>query len=80
MKKVFVKDLLPELKGHRTLYINLDKSYIADYKKLYDYLNKHKDKQLSYMGILLFEGYKPENFKYLDNYNKMKIISQNINH
>jgi len=75
-----VNDYIHTVKANRYTYYNLDKKIINDYKKLYTYLKKHKDKVIS-SGLIDIQ-IKTINDKfdidYLIKYKIMQLISYNI--
>ena len=75
-----VNDYIHTVKANRYTYYNLDKKIINDYKKLYTYLKKHKDKVVS-SGLIDIQ-IKTINDKfdidYLIKYKIMQLISYNI--
>ena len=83
-----IKDYLPKLKANRHTYYNLDKKTIQDFKNLYNYLKKHKEKNVSNYfqwndAIICTVNYWLNNKNYTDyvkKYKAMEIISQTIKH
>lgn len=76
-----VSQLLPSVKAHKGIYYNLDERAKNDYKKLYSYLLKHKDKDVySIAPFLEFNNIPYTYGTYLYKYKRMEIISQNIKH
>ena len=81
-----VKDYLPELKANRYTYYNLDKKSIQDFKNLYSYLKKHKEKNVSnyfqycdaLKGQVNFWLNNENELDYIRKYKAMEIISQTI--
>ena len=77
-----VNDYINTVKANKYTYYNLDKKTISDYKNLYNYLKKHKDKNIStgLIDIQITTIYNKFNTDYLIKYNIMKLISKNIKH
>lgn len=76
-----VIELLPKLKANRYTYYNLDKECIESFKKLYNYLKKHKNKGIYTSCMREFnEHLKKYDLDYLKKYRAMEVLSQNINH
>jgi len=85
-----VKDYLPKLKANRYTYYNLDKKSIQEFKKLYNYLKKHKEKEASnYLqwswndaikGSVNYWLYNQTEVEYIRKYKAMEVISQAIKH
>ncbi len=83
-----VKDYLPKLKANRYTYNNLDLKTIQDFKNLYNYLKKHKEKNVSNYfqwndSIKGSVNYWLNNNNYIDyvkKFKSMEIISQTIKH
>ena len=89
-----VKDYLPKLKANRYTYYNLDQKTIRDFKNLYNYLKKHKEKNVSNYfqwndsikgsvnywlnNKTIFKNQKY--IEYIRKYKAMEIISQAIKH
>lgn len=81
-----VKDYLPKLKANKYTYYNLDKKTIQDFKDLYKYLKKHKEKNVSNYfqwtdSLKCSVNYWLNNKNYIDYVKKfkaMEIISQAI--
>ncbi len=83
-----VKDYLPKLKANRYTYYNLDQKTIQDFKNLYNYLKKNKEKEVSNYfqwndAIKSSVNYWLNNKNYIDyvkKFKSMEIISQRIIH
>jgi hypothetical protein len=75
-----VNDYINTVKANRYTYYNLDKKSINDYKKLYTYLKKHKDKAISsgLIDIQIKTIKDKFDMDYLIKYNIMQLISYNI--
>jgi len=75
-----VKELLKEVKANRYTYYNLDKETIKQYQKLYSYLKKHQQKEIS-KHLWLYQKYiNPNHIEYTRKYKLMNLISQSIIH
>ena len=75
-----VNDYIHTVKANRYTYYNLGKESIKDYKKLYTYLKKHKDKAIS-SGLIDIQINTINNefdTDYLIKYKTMQLISYNI--
>tara|TARA_R110000737_G_scaffold1761_1_gene5280 strand:+ start:37 stop:279 length:243 start_codon:yes stop_codon:yes gene_type:complete len=75
-----VNDYIHTVKANRYTYYNLGKESIKDYKKLYTYLKKHKDKAIS-SGLIDIQINTINNefdIDYLIKYKIMQLISYNI--
>tara|TARA_R110000851_G_C12660346_1_gene521337 strand:+ start:237 stop:479 length:243 start_codon:yes stop_codon:yes gene_type:complete len=75
-----VNDYIHTVKANRYTYYNLGKESIKDYKKLYTYLKKHKDKAIS-SGLIDIQIKTINNefdTDYLIKYKTMQLISYNI--
>tara|TARA_R100000654_G_scaffold67317_1_gene95847 strand:+ start:237 stop:473 length:237 start_codon:yes stop_codon:yes gene_type:complete len=76
-----VKDYLPKLKANRYTYYNLNQKTIQDFKNLYNYLKKHKEKECSdYMHIYKIFTERNHYSDFLKKYKTMSILSQTIKH
>jgi|TARA_Y100000015_G_C2386558_1_gene87773 hypothetical protein len=87
-----VKDYLPKVKANRYTYYNLDKETIQYFKNKYNYLKKHKEKEVSncFQSNDLLKcsvnywlnnkNYKDYYIDYVKKYKAMEIISQLIKH
>lgn len=74
-----VSELLPKLKANNRTYYNLAESQKNDFRKLYRYLHKHKNKSVSKIVETLFPTYmKNTDCDYLVKYYAMKFVSTNI--
>ncbi len=75
-----VKELLKEVKANRYTYYNLDKEAIKRYQKSYNYLKRHKEKNIS-KHLWLYQKYiNPYHSDYVKKHKLMNIISQTIKH
>jgi len=75
-----VKELLKEVKANRYTYYNLDKETVKQYQKLYSYLKRHKEKEIS-KYLWLYQKYiNPNHNEYTRKYKLMNLISQTIKH
>ena len=73
-----VKELLKEVKANRYTYYNVDKETIKQYQKLYNYLKRHKEKDIS-KHLWLYQKYiNPNHSEYVKKYKLMNLISQII--
>jgi len=76
-----VKDIIPLVKANRYTYDNLDRKSVIMFKDLYNYLVKHKEKDVRRLLIkaqlntiyLKYTGY-------LKKYKTMELIAHNIKH
>lgn len=77
-----VSQLLPKVKANRHTYYNLDKQSIEYYKKQYNYLKRHKDKEVYSSIIKEVNEVLNENNKleYVKKVKAMLLIGTNINH
>jgi len=80
-----VKEYLKQVKANRYTYYNLDKETIKQFKNLYKYLKKHKNKEtfnLLFGLISQLDKYqiKPFDSDYLKKYKRMQVISRTIKH
>ena len=75
-----VNDYIHTVKANRYTYYNLDKKSVNDYKKLYTYLKKHKDKVVSsgLIDIQIKTIKDKFDMDYLIKYKIMQLISYNI--
>ena len=84
-----VINILPRLKANRYTYYNLDKKTISDFKKLYNYLKKHKTKYIyknifqnydALQGSINFWLDNSNEMEFIRKYKAMELISTNIDH
>lgn len=78
-----VKSMLSEVKASKFTYYNLDKKTVDDFKKLYSYLKRHEEKDVSALSITRAKEMLKEQGKYSDyvrKYKAMGILSQGIKH
>jgi len=76
-----VYELLPKVKATSGIYYNLTKSQQSDFKKLYSYLLKHKNKDVCKIVETLINDYlKNIDCQYLVKFKAMQFISTNIIH
>jgi len=77
-----VYEILPRFKANNKTYYNLSRKDIIIFKDLYNYLKKHKEKNIG--GILIENQIKTINniydTDYLIKYKSMELISYNIIH
>jgi hypothetical protein len=75
-----VKDILPKLKANKNTYYNLSNKDIIIFKDLYNYLKKHKEKNIG--GLLIDNQIQTinntYNTNYLKKYKAMELIAYNI--
>lgn len=70
---------LPKVKANSQTYYNLDNRSRADFKKLYLYLVKHKDKKIGLVGIIEAEKALNSNLPdYIKKYKAMHAIAHNL--
>lgn len=76
-----VSEILPKVKANKFTYYNLTESQKNDFKKLYGYLKKHKEKSVCKIVETLLPTYLSNtDCDYLVKYYTMKFVSTNINH
>ena len=76
-----VSHYLPQVKASKNTYHNLDEFAIKEFQKLYNYLVKHKDKEVYSVATQLeLNRIEPTSSNYLNKYRMMKVISTNIKH
>lgn len=78
-----IKPMLSEVRASKFTYYNLDKKTVDDFKKLYSYLKKHENKDVSDLSISRAKEMLKEQGKFSDyvrKYKAMQILSQGINH
>ena len=84
-----IKDYLPKLKANKYTYYNLEQNTIQDFKNLYNYLKKHKEKEVSYnyfqwndaiKGSINYWLNSKSYIDYVKKFKAMEIISQTIKH
>ncbi len=78
-----VKSILPKLKATAFTYYNLDKKTVNDFKKLYAYLKKNENKDVSEFAIKRATEMLKEQGRYSDyvrKYKAMEILSNSIKH
>ena len=75
-----INEYLPMVMASKFTYYNLDSKSVNDYKKLYAYLKKHRDKTiLPHMIDFEIMNIKTNfNTDYLVKYKIMQLISRNI--
>ena len=77
-----VAELLPKLKANRYTYHNLEKQDIENFRTQYNYLKKHKDKDI-YLSVLNSVNYwltLKNELDYLKKIRAIQCVSTNINH
>jgi hypothetical protein len=83
-----VKEYLPRLKANRYTYYNLDNETKKHFQYCYNYLKKHKDKEVSNIfyycdsikGQIDFWLSNKNEIDYIKKYQVMKILSEAIKH
>ena len=78
-----IKSMLSEVKATKFTYYNLNKITVEDFKKLYSYLKRNENKDVTEMAIKRAKEMIKEQGKYLDyvrKYKAMEILSQGIKH
>lgn len=84
-----IKDILHRLKANRYTYYNLDNNTIQNFKKLYSYLKRNKDKEISknvfqntdaLQGQINYWLSLENELDYLKKYKSMELIANNIKH
>ena len=78
-----VKSMLVDVKASKFTYYNLDKKTVEDFKKIYSYLKKHENKEVSALAITRAKEMLKEQGKYSDyvrKYKAMDILSKGIKH
>jgi len=76
-----VNSILPLVKANSLTYYNLNDSAKKDFKNLYAYLKKHKDKEISSFSYFLVEKTLKECDKFSDyvrKYKAMDLIATSI--
>ncbi len=78
-----VKSMLSKVRGTSSTYYNLDKRSVEDFKKLYAYLKKHEDKDVSSLAIKKADEILKDSGRlgdYLRKYKAMEVLSASIKH
>jgi hypothetical protein len=78
-----VESFLPKLKASRYTYYNLDKDSVDDFKKLYSYLKRHKEKNVIWLHAKIAKDMLKERKGYTEfvwKYKAMEAIVQGIQH
>ena len=84
-----VNDLLPSLKANKHTYKGLNDKSTRDFKRLYLYLKKYKEKEIYlnyFMGLSAMKGQieywqtNKNETDYIRKYKIMELISRNIKH
>lgn len=76
-----VSEILPKVKANKTTYFNLSQSQANDFRKLYGYLKKHKNKEVDcFCERLLPEYLSNKDCDYLVKYYTMTFVSTHIKH
>lgn len=75
-----VKDYLSKVKANRYTYYNLDKKTVSEFKKLYNYLKRNKDKKiyLSCQNSVHYWLNKENEIDFLKKFIAMQCISTGI--
>ena len=76
-----VSDFLPMVKANGKTYYNLTEQQKKDFKNLYNYLVKHKEKQVSFfVERVVAEIFVKKDIDFLKKYKAMEAISNSIKH
>ena len=79
-----VKHYLNKVKANRNTYNNIDKKKIQDFQKLYNYLKKHQEKEVSEWFVFYesVNDWLDRNYilDYVMKYKAMEILSSEIKH
>jgi len=74
--KHYVKDFLPLVKANKHTFHNLDAYAIADFKKEYEYLLKHKESEVSDVGVERFNSFIAKGNRKTEYYRKLRAMHQ----
>lgn len=74
------KNYLPKLKATKYTYFNLDQKAVSDFKKLYNFIKRHGDKNVPkmYHNKIKFILDDTKEIEYLKKYKAMHLISTSI--
>lgn len=76
-----IKSILAAVKPSRFTYYNLDKETVSGFKKLYSYLKKHENKEVTYLAMIRAKAtLKEQSIDFVRKYKAMEILSQGIKH
>lgn len=76
-----VNQLLPKVKANSKTFKNIDGRDKQMFKRAYDYLKAHKDKEVNKIVETLINDYlKPIDMDFLIKYRAINFISTNIKH
>ncbi len=78
---MLVAELMPKLKANNKTFKNLDNKEKTIFKSAYDYLKRHKNKQVNKIVETLINDYlRPVDLDFLVKINAIKFVSTNIKH
>lgn len=86
---MYIKQILPKVKANNSTYYNVDDKSKKQFKSLYNYLKKHKDKEIksnvfqnndALRNQINFWLNNQNELDYIKKYKAMELIAQNIIH